>query len=223
MKIRIALPLLACLCGVVGSYGQGTLQITFEGPPVQPPDSAYSITNYSESGMLFLGTLLTNGPLPTFSHFVRNGGGIPYFPDDGSAYLQRGPSTLMFSFTNDFVFGLLSVDLAEWSTDYSNKPATIPFIGFEQDGSTVTNVFTTDGIIDGTGPLADFQTFYFTNFTDLTRVEISGPTVPSDPLLSVGWAMDNLVVNIPEPTVGGLLLLGALTLGSLKLRGKFTG
>ena len=122
----------------------------------------------------------------------------------------------MFSFTNNSVFGLLSVDLAEYSTVFSNEPVTVPFIGYEQGGSTVTNVFTTDGIIDGTGPLADFQTFYFTNFTDLTRVEIPGPT-------SLPWSLDNLVVTIPKPTAGALLLIGVLTLGSLKLRGKFTG
>src|ERR1039458_2167738 len=214
MKIRIALPLLACLCGVVGSYGQGTLQITFDGPPSQPPGTATFVTNYYESGMLFLGALNTNGPLPMFSRFGRNGGGITGRPDDGSAYLDSGPSTLMFSFTNSSVFGLLSVDLAEYSTYYSNEPVTVPFIGYEQGGSTVTNVFTTDGIIDGTGPLADFQTFYFTNFTDPTRVEIPGPT-------SLPWSLDNLVVTIPEPTAGALLLIGVLTLGSLKLRDKF--
>ena len=219
MKTRIALPLLACLCGVVGSYGQGTLQITFDGPPLQPPGSDYGVISYQESGMLLTAT----NPATHNNTFSRSGGGISYFPDNGTAYLQRGPCTLMFSFTNDSVFGLLSVDLAEWSTDYSNEPVTVPFIGYQEGGSTITNYFTTDGIIDGTSPLADFQKFYFTNFTDLTRVEISGPTVPPDPLLSVGWSLDNLVVTIPEPTIGALLLIGVITLGSLKLRGKFTG
>ena len=90
-------------------------------------------------------------------------------------------------------------------------------------GGTITNVFTTDGIIDGTGPLADFQTFYFTNFTDLTRVEISGPTFPPDPLLDAGWSLDNLVVTIPEPTAGVLLLIGALVLGSVRFRNRRKG
>jgi hypothetical protein len=213
MKTRIALPLLACLCGAVGAYGQGTLQITFDGPPVQPPGSDYNVTSYYQSGMLFTAT----NPATHNNAFSRSGGGISYFPDNGTAYLQPGPSTLMFSFTNHSVFGLFSADLAEWSTDYSNEPATVPFIGYQQGGFTVTNVFTTDGIIDGTGLLADFQTFYFTNFTDLVRVEIPGPPDPS------GWALDNLVSIVPEPTVGTLLLLGVLALGSLKLRGKFTG
>ena len=116
----------------------------------------------------------------------------------------------MFSFTNGSLFGLVSVDLAEYSTLFSNEPAMVPFFGYRQDGSTVTNIFTTDGFIDGTGPGADFQTFYFKNFTDLTRVEI--PTF--------GWSLDNLVVSIPEPSAGVLLLLSGVALGALKWRNR---
>jgi hypothetical protein len=160
--------------------------------------------------MLFTAT----NPATHNNTFSRSGGGISYFPDNGTPYLQPGPSTLMFSFTNHSVFGLFSVDLAEWSTDYSNEPATVPFIGYKQGGFTVTNVFTTDGIIDGTGPLADFQTFSFTNFTDLVRVEIPGPPDPS------GWALDNLVISIPEPPIGALLLVGGLLIFGLRKCGN---
>jgi hypothetical protein len=200
---------LACFCTAVNSYAQGTLQITFDGPPVQPPSTAYVVINYYESGMLFTATNPTTHNIT----FGRNGSGISGFPDDGTSYLQRGPSILMFSFTNNSVFGLLSVDLAEYSTVFSNEPVTVPFIGYQQGGSTVTNVFTTDGFIDGTGPLADFQTFFFTNFTGMTRVEIPAPT-------SLSWSLDNLVISIPEPTSGGLLVLGGLALGALKWRNR---
>lgn len=133
-------------------------------------------------------------------------------PDDGSAYLQTllvPAETLQFSFTNGSVFGLLSVDLAEYSTVRPNA-VTVQFVGYHPDGSTVTTSFTTDGIIDGTGPLADFQTFSFNGliFTDLTRVEI--PTS--------GWSLDNLVVFVPEPSGGALLALGGLLLGEWHCR-----
>src|ERR1035437_153915 len=215
MKTKIIVVLFMHLGLATAAYGQGIVQITFDGPPAQPPGSDYIVTSYYESGMLFTAT----NPASHNNQFSRSGGGIPYFPDDGTAYLQRGPSTLMFSFTNDSVFDLLSVDLAEWSTDYSNEPVTVSFIGYEQGGSTVTNVFTTDGNIDGTGPLADFQTFYFTNFTDLACVEIPGPTVPPNPFLS--WSLDNLVVSVPEPTGGVLLVIGGLMLGAWNLRKRW--
>lgn len=65
----------------------------------------------------------------------------------------------------------------------------------------------TDGIIDGTGPLADFQTFSFgPEFSSLTRVEI--PTY--------GWSLDNLVVAIPKPGRWALLILGSLFLFVLR-------
>ncbi len=102
-------------------------------------------------------------------------------------------------------FGLSSVDLAEWSTDYP-EPVRVRFIGYKPDGSTVTTDLVTDGSIDGTGPLADFQTLYFgPEFSGLVRVRI--PTY--------GWSLDNLVVTIPEPSAGGLLFLGA-ALGGLR-------
>ena len=186
----------------VATYGQGIVQINFDGPPMQPLGTATLITNYSEGGMSFTPI----NPTDAGNAFVRVGANPrTERPDDGSAYLQGLlGSTLMFSCTNGSFFDLLFVDLAEYSTVVPNA-VTVEFIGYHPDGGTVTTSFTTDGIIDGTGPLADFQTFSFkgAGFTDLTRVEI--PTS--------GWSLDNLVVS-PEPTGGALLLVGGLLLGA---------
>jgi hypothetical protein len=123
---------------------------------------------------------------------------VSFYPENGTVYLQAGlGSTLMFSFLDGTVFNVVSVDLAEYSTVV--PVLTVPFVGYRHDGSVVTTNMTPDGIIDGTGPLADFETFYFDDrFTDLDRVEI--PTH--------GWSLDNLVVSIPEPATGALLLAG---------------
>jgi hypothetical protein len=105
---------------------------------------------------------------------------------------------------------VLSVDLAEFSTFY-DYPATVPFIGYRSDATVVQTSFTSDGIIDGTGPLADFETFYVdARFNDLVRLEV--PTY--------GWAMDNMVFSqVPEPTTLGLLSSAALAfLGAAKRR-----
>jgi hypothetical protein len=202
MKIRIALLLLGCSSLI--SYGQGTLQITFDGPPIIAPGTSIEVTNYSEFGMLFT-------PLPGSYGFSRWGAATdPRDPDDGTAYLRAAlGDSLMFRFVNGSAFDLISVDLAEYSTVVPG-PATVQFIGYHADGSTVTSSFTTDGIIDGTGPLADFQTFYFDSkdWSDLTHVEIPNSL----------WSLDNLVVTVPEPSAGALLLLGALALGAQKWR-----
>jgi len=174
-------------------FSQDTLQITFDGPPSQPRGTQYGVHEYDESGMWFL-------PYGLGNVLLRNGGGGSFYPDDGTAYLQS-QAGIVLGFADGRSFDLLSVDLAEFSTVWSN-PITVDFIGYHPDGSTVTAEFTTDGIIDGPGPLADFQTFAFQGFTDVVSVD-----VPSYP-----FSMDNLVVAVPEPASGSLLLLGGLSL-----------
>lgn len=186
-----------CLCCTFPQcFAQGTLQITFEGPPPQPPGTDYAVQEYFESDMWFrpLGVI---GP---GNGFGRIGSGFPADPDNGTAYLRATPSdSLAFSFLDGSVFDLISVDLAEYSTGVSDSVA-VQFVGYRWDGGTVSTSFTTDGIIDGTGPLADFETFHFgPEFNGLTRVEI--PTF--------GWSLDNLVVAVPEPGIWALLFLGA--------------
>ena len=174
-------------------FSQGALQITFDGQPSQPRGSQYAINEYDESGMWF-------EPSGMGSVLLRNGGGEPFYPDDGTAYLQ-GEVGIAFGFDDGQQFDLLSVDLAEASTVWAS-PATIDFIGYHPDGSTVTENFTTDGIIDGPGPLADFQTFTFQGFTDVVSVQVSSSL----------FSMDNLVVAVPEPASGNILLLGGAVL-----------
>ena len=106
-----------------------------------------------------------------------------------------------------------AVDLAEYSTVFA-VPATVSFVGYRHDGSVVTMNFVTDGIIDGTGPLVDFQTFYFdSQFSDLDRV-----VIPSG-----GWSMDNLGVSVPEPSALAVLAVGGLTGAALRLQRQRIG
>jgi hypothetical protein len=107
-------------------------------------------------------------------------------------------------------FDPVSVDLAEYSTAFQ-RPVVVQFVGYRPDGSTVTTNLVTDGIIDGTGPVADFQTFTFgPEFSGLTRVEI--PTVL--------WSLDNLRLFVPEPGTAALFVVGAIFLGLRFLRRK---
>jgi hypothetical protein len=186
------------------SSGQGTLQITFDGPPVQASGTGRLVTNYVESRMFFTQRCANGTNVSPITQFTRNGGGISGYPDDGTAFLQAGGLAhwLVCQFTNGSVFNFLSVDLAEYSTVFQS-PLTVHFDGYRPDGSTVALDQTTDGIIDGTGPLADFQTFYFQGFTGLSRLEISSA--------GAGFSLDNLVVGVPEPATTSLLGVGAVS------------
>ena len=104
-------------------------------------------------------------------------------------------------------FALVTVDLSEYSTLFQS-PMTMTFIGYKADSTTVTQSFTTDGVMDGTGPQADFETFTFVGFNDLLYVETTDQV----------WAMDNLVTSVPEPGVVALMVLGLAGLGFLSRR-----
>jgi hypothetical protein len=190
--------LFGCSCG----FGQGTFNhtITFDRYPLIPPGSNIGVTYYYEDSMTFT-------PLRPGDQFTRAGTGqAAVFPDNGSGYLMLGAfDSLAGSRGGVSRFGLYSVDLSEFSTLY-NYPWTIQFTGYRPDGSTVTTDFTTDGIIDGNGPLADFKTFYFdSRFSDLVRFEAP----------SYRYTMDNLVFFdvVPEPSTFALTTLGAALIG----------
>lgn len=200
------IPLLILLLAASLARGQST-SILFDGPPEQPRSTAYAVPQYDEAGFLFKAF----GPIPDGSpnyHVIRNGGGNALSPENGSAYLQLALSgTLEFFRPDGKLFNLSAVDLAEYSTFFA-RPQAVTFNGFRLDGSTVSVTFTTDGIIDGTGPLADFQTFVFpAGFQQLQRVEI-----PSQP-----YSLDNLALTvIPEPSALILSLLGLLTVAAAR-------
>jgi hypothetical protein len=194
------------LCAGVFSFffastpGRGQGIITFDGPPLIPPGSAALIPQYFESDIWFrpLGPVDTNPPY----RLGRRGGGSANFPENGTAYLNAGlGNSLVLSYLDDSPFDLWSVELAEYSTVVPNA-VTVQIIGYRYDGVVVVTNITTDGVIDGTGPVADFEQFFFDDrFRNLQRVEI--PTS--------GWSLDNLGISksVPEPG-RGLLLLGAV-------------
>ena len=120
--------------------------------------------------------------------------------------LDNGSQYVAFSLTNGSAFGLTSVQLADPNSP-SSSMLPITFVGVRVGGSTVTNIFTTLG--NGADHLLNYQ--FTSDFSSgLTSVEI----------LSARWAMDNLAFNVPEPSVGSLLLLGLLTLGWRAAHGR---
>jgi len=155
--------------------GQGTLQVTFDAWPWQPPRTAYTVQDYWESGMRFWS--------PTGDGFTRVGSGSTGIrPDNGTSYLAGAfPFSLTFNPSDNSLFGIASVELAAYSTGVPDFNAK--FVGYRPDGSTVTADFSGSGI--------NFQTFYFdSEFSGLSRVEV--PYFGS---------LDNLVVSVPEPSV----------------------
>jgi hypothetical protein len=203
---RFLIPLLLILMISGGQYGlaQGRITDNINFNNSVPPGSGVALSYYYETPFVFT-------PINTGEQFTLAGGAISSFPENGTAYILQGAfNTLSGTRIGSTRFGLYSVDLAEFSRLYA-FPVTIQFFGYKADGSIVTANFSTDGVIDGTGPLADFQTFYFgPEFTDLTKFEVPGH----------GYALDNLIYYnvVPEPSSGALLVLGLAIFLAWKIR-----
>ena len=167
------------------------------------PDFAAIVQEYRESGMWFRPI---GEPYPGIGR--RGSATLEGYPRNGTSYIQTlAGQSLVFSFLDNSLFDLQAMDLAEYSTVIGI--ASVRMIGYRPDGSSVTTVLVTDGIIDGSGPLQDFETFLFgPEWSGLSRVEMPYP----------GCSLDNLVVAIPEPGTGALILTGiaALCLRRLK-------
>lgn len=187
------------LFGSLAAYGQGTLTVSFNHSVMDSPGVVWGCGSYNESSMIF-------NPLPGSVAVWLVGQNYAGCPDDHSTFLQGGyGDNVAFSSLAAPTFAIKAVDLAEFST-VTPDPSTVKFIGYRADGSTISTSFTTDGIADGRNGAADFQTFNFdASWTDLTHVEVAGADTPGH-----GWSMDNLVVAVPEPSMGALFVVGAL-------------
>ena len=177
--------------------------MTFDGPPVFLSGDAFWA--YHESGMSFISTTNQQG----YGGFVRIGSSRFFdFAYNATSYILTSTESHMeVSSLSGSPFGLLSVDLAEYSQTVPN-PVTVKFVGYRANGTMVTATFTSDGII-GVPTTPDFQTFYFgPDFKDLIRVEIPAAQA----------SLDNLVFSIPEPGMVTLAVVAAALLGTRSFR-----
>jgi len=172
---------LVLFCLLARCLGQGTLTITFDNPP-QPPGTYTIIGEYSESGMLFAGPPYT---------MLLIGSGLAGDPNDGTTYLGTSlNTTVTVNSLSGVPFGLIAFDVAQFSGLFT--PPTLQVVGFQQGGTTVTNNFS--------NITTSFQTLQLgSGFVNLNTVDLTG-----------GFAFDNVVVTIPEPSTAALMLTAAL-------------
>lgn len=187
--------LLAILC--VTNVGKSQPTITFNSGsyvsvPGVPP--VFSASAWLESDYLFT---TPAGVTLYFSDtsFQRPYNGTTFMTFTGGP--RQGPVTIQN--TNNYTFSISSIDIAEYST-VPGFPRNVTFFGTRSDSSIVSVEFMLDGILDGIGPIVDFQTFYFPEtFTDLIYLQAD----------AVGMAIDNLTIHtVPEPTSGVILGVG---------------
>jgi len=138
------------------------------------------------------GDYIAIGP---FSHGSSLNAGRASNESSGYLELQMG-SSIRVERLDGRGFNAYSISLSEYSTVVSTL--SVSFTGNLKTGGTVSHTFLLDGVFDSIGGAADFQTLNFpASFRNLGSLA-SGTT---------GFSLDNLVVEVPEPT--GLSLVSA--------------
>jgi hypothetical protein len=191
MKTSIASLVFLCL-GTLHSKGLAAV-ITFQ--PAPRPGGGVILSQWVEQGYRFV------TPQGVASNDMNDTG----YPYNGTTYLQvlTNQTPLTIARVDSMPFNITSIDLAEYSTVFTS-PKTVTFTGNKAGGGTVNTTFVTDGIIDGNGPLVDFQTFTFpSTFSNLSSVTTTTAT----------FSFDNVNVTIvPEPSGVAFLFAGVLML-----------
>jgi hypothetical protein len=180
---------LVLFCLSAHCHGQGTMTITFEGA-ARGTQSQVGANPYTDASGMQFGSL-------TPQSLYLSGGGIPGYPDNGTGYLEIPEGSMRFGFhtfppTSPLVpINLLSFDAAEYD---SAGPHMLTVVGYLPMAGTVTNYFTVSS--------QTFQTFHLdSSFTGVFQVDI----------LNASFSLDNVVLSgVPEPSAGGLILLGIL-------------
>ena len=145
----------------------------------------------------FLGGVGSYAPFVTEQNMrVRNdshGSYVQYpddedWPDNGTNYLRKGHTTAntVLHHSENLTFTLHQLDVAEYSTVTTAN--SIQLIGTRPDSSTVTQTLTLDRVMDGDGPLEDWQTFVLgPEFEHVVSVELNA---------TGGFSLDNIQVTV---------------------------
>ncbi|MCA9501631.1 MAG: PEP-CTERM sorting domain-containing protein [Spirochaetaceae bacterium] len=199
---------------LLGAGAAQAVSLTFDHYAL-PPASSIQIGN----GLALDGYLLD---APAGELFI-DAAGYPDRPDNGTPTLvarRQGLDSVdlrLASLTGNF--DLLQVDLAELFNPGAGNPLftalSIDVTGLLDGGGSVQRQITLDGISDGPGGVADFETFVFdASWTNLTQVVFHGVR-PGSTLPHI--KIDNIEVQaavVPEPSTAMLVLLGLMGLGA---------
>ncbi|MFC1462865.1 hypothetical protein ACFLQU_04585 [Verrucomicrobiota bacterium] len=201
----IPVAILAVLLALSAAVPAADFLLTFQ--PALTPGADTLVTQWDEKDMR-----LSISPAAN-NMSSRDNGYQSWPPSNGTAFIAFKSTAVLqpavLTNTAGITFSLKHVDLAEYSSQ-SMIYVDVEFVGYRGDGSTVTNVFVMDKIIDGDGITNDWERFTFSaGFTNLTHVEISQPGMMSNE----SYSMDNIRVGtiVTNPaSIAGISATGGI-------------
>ncbi|NVN90938.1 MAG: hypothetical protein HXX11_10080 [Desulfuromonadales bacterium] len=141
---------------------------------------------------------------------------MPEGPGNGTHYLmtQNGDVPISVSSVSGHPFNLYSFQYAEQQINNYYAPY-VTVTGHLLGGNTVRATFLLDGINDGSGPLADFQTGILPDsFHNLISVDFVAPNY-------LRYSLDNISVDAtPTPIPAAVWLFASGLMGMIGLRRK---
>lgn len=193
--------------------------------------STFGVTNLSSRGFTFtsardpgLGTLINGNPCGP--NCAANGTTTLTVSGFGAGVGSGGSNTQPLSLTNNKnqPFQLLGLDIAEFTDTLSYNADRIQLTGSILNGGTLVQVLFLDGVNDGPGNLADFETAVLDEFWSkslLISLKFQGFRGSTPSFFNEGFILDNIRVNvIPEPLtclgVGTALAFGTAFKRQLK-------
>lgn len=174
------------------------------------------------------GDILSGGySFDTFENVSRLVNGHPEYADSGSTFMavanQLDENTITMTLIGGGTFRLNNVQLAEALSPLRNQAenaTSVLITGNIFGGGTVSTTVILDGVNDGVGGAADFQLATFNaSWDNLTSVVFDGVGDGVSGTFS-RFAIDNITVNIPEPSSLALAGIGLLVLTGRKLARK---
>ncbi len=192
--------------------------------------STFGVTSISSRGFTFtarnpgLGTLINGNPCAP--DCAANGAKTLSVSGFGAGVGSGDSGTQPVRLTNDrdLPFQLLGLDVAEFTSTPSNNADRIQLTGNVVGGGSISQVLLLDGVNDGPGGVADFQSAELDTIWDTTlllSLDFQGFRSSTPSFFNEAFMLDNVRVRaVPEPStlLGTAMVVGLGTLHAMRRR-----
>ena len=180
----------------LAEWPAGARLITFDKPGFMGGPFEFNPSMEEQGFVFYLASsyMYLEGPPYSGSAFIPNNGTM-------QARFSTAQRPTLIYHRDNLPFTVYSVDLAEYSTG-TQPNNSILCVGHKTNGATVSCTLYLDGVIDGSGPLADFETFAFpADFTDLASLELPESGYSLDNMIALVTGQESTPPAPPDPPV----------------------